>query len=229
MTIQQFLILGWTGLGVLAIFGICWIYGLFTDLPRIRFFCDVMMVAALFMMLIGFGGRAKQLRLAQEREAAIIRQAKAYDQTGAKLLKQLTTVKKQTDGIQQHVAGKWQQSLTDYQAAVKAQQKKKKRSKKLVYNPSKVVGEAMTDKSKSIKSCQKELKAAGKLLGKLYQQRNNKKITVPYQDYSAALTQTVKYYNSAVTVNKLTCRKYVDKNRQAAEKTQAALAKLDQD
>ena len=106
MTIQQFLILGWTGLGVLAIFGICWIYGLFTDLPRIRFFCDVMMVAALFMMLIGFGGRAKQLRLAQDRKAAIIRQAKAYDQTGAKLLKQLTTVKEQTDGIQQHVAGK---------------------------------------------------------------------------------------------------------------------------
>lgn len=230
MTIQQFLIFGWTGLGVFIAFGLCWICGLFTDLPRVRFFCDVMMVAALFMMLIGFGGRAKQVRLAQARQAAIVRQAKAYDQTGGKLVKKLTAAKEQSDGIQKHVAAKWQQSLSDYQKAVKAQQQKHgKHRKKLVYNPSKAVGNALTDKSESIKSAKKDLKEAGKLLGKLYQRRKNKKIKVSYQEYAAAVKQTVKYYNSTVTINQQTFREYVNKAQQEAEKTHASLDKLKQD
>ncbi|APP03262.1 hypothetical protein LI610_07090 [Lactobacillus delbrueckii subsp. indicus] len=40
------------------------------------------MVGALFIMLIGFGGRHKQVLLQEKRQAAIALKQKNYDQTG---------------------------------------------------------------------------------------------------------------------------------------------------
>ncbi|KRK63464.1 hypothetical protein LOB15_01090 [Lactobacillus delbrueckii subsp. lactis] len=47
--------------------------------------CNFFLVGALFIMLIGFGGRHKQVLLQEKRQAAIALKQKNYDQTANEL------------------------------------------------------------------------------------------------------------------------------------------------
>ncbi|MGZ1196340.1 hypothetical protein ACXO3Q_03415 [Lactobacillus delbrueckii subsp. bulgaricus] len=69
MTIYQYFILGWIGCGIFILFALIWLFGLITSQSRLRFACDFFMVGALFIMLIGFGGRHKQVLLQEKRQA----------------------------------------------------------------------------------------------------------------------------------------------------------------
>ncbi|WP_231115403.1 hypothetical protein [Lactobacillus delbrueckii] len=76
---------GWIGCGIFILFALIWLFGLITSQSRLRFACDFFMVGALFIMLIGFGARHKQVLLQEKRQAAIALKQKNYDQTASEL------------------------------------------------------------------------------------------------------------------------------------------------
>ena len=86
---------GWIGCGIFILFALIWLFGLITSQSRLRFACDFFMVGALFIMLIGFGGRHKQVLLQEKRQTAIA--LKQKEKSKKKLLKQagLQTLLKQ--------------------------------------------------------------------------------------------------------------------------------------
>lgn len=77
---------GWIGCGIFILFALIWLFGLITSQSRLRFACDFFMVGALFIMLIGFGGRHKQVLLQEKRQTAIA--LKQKEKSKKKLLKQ---------------------------------------------------------------------------------------------------------------------------------------------
>ncbi len=109
---------GWIGCGIFILFG------LITSQSRLRFACDFFMVGALFIMLIGFGGRHKQVLLQEKRQAAIALKQKNYDQTGEKFWQNSTDIAKSIDEAATSLTTAWQDALKANQ------QKKKSKSKK---------------------------------------------------------------------------------------------------
>ncbi len=76
-------------------------------------------------MLIGFGGRHKQVLLQEKRQAAIALKQKNYDQTGEKFRQNSTDIAKSIDEAATSLTTAWQDAL-------KANQQKKKSKKKLL-------------------------------------------------------------------------------------------------
>ena len=116
---------GWIGCGIFILFALIWLFGLITSQSRLRFACDFFMVGALFIMLIGFGGRHKQVLLQEKRQAAIALKQKNYDQTGEKFRQNSTDIAKSIDEAATSLTTAWQDAL-------KANQQKKKSKKKLL-------------------------------------------------------------------------------------------------
>ena len=108
MTISQYFILGWIGCGIFILFALIWLFGLITSQPRLRFVCDFFLVGALFIMLIGFGGRHKQVLIQEKRQAAIALKQKNYDQTGEKFRQNSTDIAKSIDEAASSVTAAWQ-------------------------------------------------------------------------------------------------------------------------
>lgn len=124
---------GWIGCGIFILFALIWLFGHITSQSRLRFACDFFMVGALFIMLIGFGGRHKQVLLQEKRQAAIALKQKNYDQTGEKFRQSSTDIAKSIDEAATSVTTAWQDALKANQ------QKKKSQSKKAPLSASKAV------------------------------------------------------------------------------------------
>lgn len=219
MTISQYFILGWIGCGIFILFALIWLFGLITSQPRLRFVCDFFMVGALFIMLIGFGARHKQIVIQEKRQAAIALKQKNYQQTGEKFRQNSTDIAKSIDEAASSVTTAWQDALKANQ------QKKKGKSKKSPVSPSKAVSQAFKDeKSKLAKSKKKLLKQADLLaLLKQYQYKNAK---VKYASYQAVQKTELAYYNAVVSINGLTLAQYKKQVSRAKDKYDQAASEL---
>ncbi|MGM9905769.1 hypothetical protein [Lactobacillus sp.] len=219
MTISQYFILGWIGCGIFILFALIWLFGLITSQPRLRFVCDFFMVGALFIMLIGFGARHKQIVIQEKRQAAIALKQKNYQQTGEKFRQNSTGIAKSIDEAASSVTTAWQDALKANQ------QKKKGKSKKSPVSPSKAVSQAFKDeKSKLAKSKKKLLKQADLLaLLKQYQYKNAK---VKYASYQAVQKTELAYYNAVVSINGLTLAQYKKQVSRAKDKYDQAASEL---
>lgn len=219
MTIFQYFILGWIGCGIFTLFALIWLFGLITSQPRLRFACDFFMVGALFIMLIGFGGRHKQVLIREKRQAAIALKQKNYDQTGGKFRQNSTDIAKSIDEAASSVTTAWQDALKANQ------QKKKSKKKKSPISPSKAVSQAFKDeKSRLNKSKRKLLKQADLLaLLKQYQYKNAK---IKYASYKEVQKTQLAYYNAVVSINGLTLAQYQKQVSRAKEKYDQAASEL---
>lgn len=219
MTIFQYFILGWIGCGIFTLFALIWLFGLITSQPRLRFACDFFMVGALFIMLIGFGGRHKQVLIQEKRQAAIALKQKNYDQTGEKFRQNSTDIAKSIDEAASSVTMAWQDALKANQ------QKKKSKKKKSPISPSKAVSQAFKDeKSQLNKSKRKLLKQADLLaLLKQYQYKNAK---IKYASYKEVQKTQLAYYNAVVSINGLTLAQYQKQVSRAKEKYDQAASEL---
>lgn len=198
---------GWIGCGIFILFALIWLFGLITCQSRLRFACDFFMVGALFIMLIGFGGRHKQVLLQEKRQAAIALKQKNYDQTGEKFRQNSTDIAKNIDEAATSVTTAWQDAL-------KANQQKKKsqsQNKKAPLSPSKAVSQAFKDE-----------KSKKKLL-KQYQYKNAK---IKYASYKAVQKTELAYYNAVVRINGLTLAQYQKQVSRAKEKYDQAASEL---
>lgn len=196
---------GWIGCGIFILFALIWLFGLITSQSRLRFACDFFMVGALFIMLIGFGGRHKQVLLQEKRQAAIALKQKNYDQTGEKFRQNSTDIAKSIDEAATSVTTAWQDALKANQ------QKKKSKSKKAPLSPSKAVSQAFKDE-----------KSKKKLL-KQYQYKNAK---IKYASYKAVQKTELAYYNAVVRINGLTLAQYQKQVSRAKEKYDQAASEL---
>lgn len=196
---------GWIGCGIFILFALIWLFGLITSQSRLRFACDFFMVGALFIMLIGFGGRHKQVLLQEKRQAAIALKQKNYDQTGEKFRQNSTDIAKSIDEAATSVTTAWQDALKANQ------QKKKSKSKKAPLSPSKAVSQAFKDE-----------KSKKKLL-KQYQYKNAK---IKYASYKAVQKTELAYYNAVVLINGLTLAQYQKQVSRAKEKYDQAASEL---
>lgn len=198
---------GWIGCGIFILFALIWLFGLITSQSRLRFACDFFMVGALFIMLIGFGGRHKQVLLQEKRQAAIALKQKNYDQTGEKFRQNSTDIAKNIDEAATSVTTAWQDAL-------KANQQKKKsqsQNKKAPLSPSKAISQAFKDE-----------KSKKKLL-KRYQYKNAK---IKYASYKAVQKTELAYYNAVVRINGLTLAQYQKQVSRAKEKYDQAASEL---
>lgn len=198
---------GWIGCGIFILFALIWLFGLITSQSRLRFACDFFMVGTLFIMLIGFGGRHKQVLLQEKRQAAIALKQKNYDQTGEKFRQNSTDIAKNIDEAATSVTTAWQDAL-------KANQQKKKsqsQNKKAPLSPSKAVSQAFKDE-----------KSKKKLL-KQYQYKNAK---IKYASYKAVQKTELAYYNAVVRINGLTLAQYQKQVSRAKEKYDQAASEL---
>ena len=196
---------GWIGCGIFILFALIWLFGLIPSRSRLRFACDFFMVGALFIMLIGFGGRHKQVLLQEKRQAAIVLKQKNYDQTGEKFRQNSTDIAKNIDEPATSVTTAWQDALKANQ------QKKKSRSKKAPLSPSKAISQAFKDE-----------KSKKKLL-KRYQYKNAK---IKYASYKAVQKTELAYYNAVVRINGLTLAQYQKQVSRAKEKYDQAASEL---
>lgn len=219
MTIFQYFILGWIGCGIFTLFALIWLFGLITSQPRLRFACDFFIVGALFIMLIGFGGRHKQVLIREKRQAAIALKQKNYDQTGGKFRQNSTDIAKSIDEAASSVTTAWQDALKANQ------QKKKSKKKKSPISPSKAVSQAFKDeKSQLNKSKRKLLKQADLLaLLKQYQYKDAK---IKYASYKEVQKTELAYYNAVVSINGLTLAQYQKQVSRAKEKYDQAASEL---
>ena len=196
---------GWIGCGIFILFALIWLFGLITSQSRLSFACDFFMVGTLFIMLIGFGGRHKQVLLQEKRQAAIALKQKNYDQTGEKFRQNSTDIAKNIDEAATSVTTAWQDALKANQ------QKKKSKSKKAPLSPSKAVSQAFKDE-----------KSKKKLL-KQYQYKNAK---IKYASYKAVQKTELAYYNAVVRINGLTLAQYQKQVSRAKEKYDQAASEL---
>lgn len=223
MTIFQYFILGWIGCGIFTLFALIWLFGLITSQPRLRFACDFFMVGALFIMLIGFGGRHKQVLIQEKRQAAIALKQKNYDQTGEKFRQNSTDIAKSIDEAASSVTTAWQDALKANQQKKKS--KKKSKKKKSPISPSKAVSQAFkNEKSQLNKSKKKLLKQADLLaLLKQYQYKNAK---IKYASHKEVQKTQLAYYNAVVSINGLTLAQYQKQVSRAKEKYDQAASEL---
>lgn len=219
MTISQYFILGWIGCGIFILFAFIWLFGLITSQPHLRFACDFFLVGALFIMLIGFGGRHKQVLLQEKRQAAIALKQKNYDQTGEKFRQNSTDIAKSIDEAAASVTTAWQDALKANQ------QKKKSKSKKAPLSPSKAVSQAFKDEKSQLEKGKKKLLKQADLLAllKQYQYKNAK---IKYASYKAVQKTELAYYNAVVSINGLTLAQYQKQVSRAKEKYDQAASEL---
>lgn len=154
---------GWIGCGIFILFALIWLFGLITSQSRLRFACNFFMVGALFIMLIGFGGRHKQVLLQEKRQAAIALKQKNYDQTGEKFRQNSTDIAKNIDEAATSVTTAWQDAL-------KANQQKKKsqnRTRKLPSPRLKLSARLLRTKRASWKRARKNCSSKADLLALL--------------------------------------------------------------
>lgn len=223
MTIMQYWIVGWIAVGVFAIFAMTWLIGLITDQPSLRFFCDFLMVIALFGMLVGFGGRYKQTRLANARKEAAALKRK-------KLTKAETTFKDRAQeaydlisSSSSDISGSWSKAVSDAKKAAKkaktskSKSKTKKTTTKTV-SPSEAVSSAFKKHKDDIAKAQKLLTDQKTYLTRIYQYGAK----ANYQKYQTAEKKEVAYYNAVVSINKLTLPKYQEKVKTAKAEYLAA-------
>lgn len=219
MTIMQYWIVGWIAVGVFAIFAMTWLIGLITDQPSLRFFCDFLMVIALFGMLVGFGGRYKQIRLANARKEAAALKRK-------KLTKAETTFKDRAQeaydlisSSSSDISGSWSKAVSDAKKAKtsKSKGKTKKTTPKTV-SPSEAVSSAFKKHKDDIAKAQKLLTDQKTYLTRIYQYGAK----ANYQKYQTAEKKEVAYYNAVVSINKLTLPKYQEKVKTAKAEYLAA-------
>ena len=217
MTISQYFILGWIGCGIFILFALIWLFGLITSQPRLRFVCDFFFVGALFIMLIGFGGRHKQVLIQEKRQAAIALKQKNYDQTGEKFRQNSTDIAKSIDEAASSVTAAWQDAL-------KANQQKKK-SRKSPVSPSKAVSQAFKDEKSQLNKSKKKLLKQADLLAllKQYQYKNAK---IKYASYKEVQKTELAYYNAVVSINGLTLAQYQKQVSRAKEKYDQAAGEL---
>lgn len=219
MTIFQYFILGWIGCGIFILFALIWLFGLITSQPRLRFACDFFMVGALFIMLIGFGGRHKQVLIQEKRQAAIALKQKNYDQTGEKFRQNSTDIAKSIDETASSLTTAWQDALKTNQ------QKKKSKNKKSPISPSKAVSQAFKDEKSQLNKSKKKLLKLADLLAllKQYQYKNAK---IKYASYKEVQKTELANYNAVVSVNGLTLAQYQKQVSRAKEKYDQAASEL---
>lgn len=203
---------GWIGCGIFILFALIWLFGLITSQSRLRFACDFFMLGTLFIMLIGFGGRHKQVLLQEKRQAAIALKQKNYDQTEEKFRQNSTDIAKSIDEAATSVTTAWQDAL-------KANQQKKKsqsQNKEAPLSPSKAVSQAFKDEKSQLEKSKKKLL-------KQYQYKNAK---IKYASYKAVQKTELAYYNAVVRINGLTLAQYQKQVSRAKEKYDQAASEL---
>ncbi|UYX13516.1 hypothetical protein OKX59_03905 [Lactobacillus delbrueckii subsp. indicus] len=179
------------------------------------------MLGTLFIMLIGFGDRHKQVLLQEKRQAAIALKQKNYDQTGEKFRQNSTDIAKNIDEAATSVTTAWQDAL-------KANQQKKKsqsQNKKAPLSPSKAVSQAFKDEKSQLEKSKKKLLKQADLLAllKQYQYKNAK---IKYASYKAVQKTELAYYNAVVRINGLTLAQYQKQVSRAKEKYDQAASEL---
>lgn len=221
MTISQYFILGWIGCGIFILFALIWLFGLITSQPRLRFVCDFFLVGALFIMLIGFGARHKQILIQEKRQAAIALKQKNYDQTGEKFRQNSTDIAKSIDEAASSVTTAWQDALK----ANQQKKKKKSKNKKNPLSPSKAVSQAFKDEKSQLNKSKKKLLKQADLLAllKQYQYKNAK---IKYASYKEVQKTELAYYNAVVSTNGLTLAQYQKQVSRAKEKYDQAAGEL---
>ena len=223
MTIMQYWIVGWIAVGVFAIFAMTWLIGLITDQPSLRFFCDFLMVIALFGMLVGFGGRYKQIRLANARKEAAALKRKKLTKAETAFKDRAQEAYDLISSSSSDISGSWSKAVSDAKKAAKkaktskSKSKTKKTTTKTV-SPSEAVSSAFKKHKDDIAKAQKLLTDQKTYLTRIYQYGAK----ANYQKYQTAEKKEVAYYNAVVSINKLTLPKYQEKVKTAKAKYLAA-------
>lgn len=223
MTIMQYWIIGWIAVGVFAIFAMTWLIGLITDQPSLRFFCDFLMVIALFGMLVGFGGRYKQIRLANARKEAAALKRKKLTKAETAFKDRAQEAYDLISSSSNDISGSWSKAVSDAKKAAKkaktskSKGKTKKTTPKTV-SPSEAVSSAFKKHKDDIAQAQKLLTDQKTYLTRIYQYGAK----ANYQKYQTAEKKEVAYYNAVVSINKLTLPKYQEKVKTAKAKYLAA-------
>lgn len=223
MTIMQYWIVGWIAVGVFAIFAMTWLIGLITDQPSLRFFCDFLMVIALFGMLVGFGGRYKQIRLANARKEAAALKRKTLTKAETAFKDRAQEAYDLISSSSNDISGSWSKAVSDAKKAAKkaktskSKGKTKKTTPKTV-SPSEAVSSAFKKHKDDIAKAQKLLTDQKTYLTRIYQYGAK----ANYQKYQTAEKKEVAYYNAVVSINKLTLPKYQEKVKTAKAKYLAA-------
>ncbi|MDD6386087.1 hypothetical protein [Lactobacillus equicursoris] len=223
MTIMQYWIVGWIAVGVFAIFAMTWLIGLITDQPSLRFFCDFLMVIALFGMLVGFGGRYKQIRLANARKEAAALKRKKLTKAETAFKDRAQEAYDLISSSSNDISGSWSKAVSDAKKAAKkaktskSKGKTKKTTPKTV-SPSEAVSSAFKKHKDDIAKAQKLLTDQKTYLTRIYQYGAK----ANYQKYQTAEKKEVAYYNAVVSINKLTLPKYQEKVKTAKAEYLAA-------
>ncbi|MDD6420433.1 MAG: hypothetical protein PUF91_03395 [Lactobacillus delbrueckii] len=225
MTIMQYWIIGWIAVGVFAIFAMTWLIGLITDQPSLRFFCDFLMVIALFGMLVGFGGRYKQIRLANARKEAAALKRKKLTKAETAFKDQAQAAYDLISSSSSDISGSWSNAVSDAKKAAKkaktSKSKSKNKTKKTTtktVSPSEAVSSAFKKHKADITKAQKLLTGQKTYLTRIYQYGAK----ANYQKYQTAEKKEVAYYNAVVSINKLTLPKYQEKVKKAKAEYLAA-------
>lgn len=223
MTIMQYWIVGWIAVGVFAIFAMTWLIGLITDQPSLRFFCDFLMVIALFGMLVGFGGRYKQIRLANARKEAAALKRKKLTKAETAFKDRAQEAYDLISSSSNDISGSWSKAVSDAKKAAKkaktskSKGKTKKTTPKTV-SPSEAVSSAFKKHKDDIAKAQKLLTDQKTYLTRIYQHGAK----ANYQKYQTAEKKEVAYYNAVVSINKLTLPKYQENVKTAKAEYLAA-------
>lgn len=232
MTIMQYWIVGWIAVGVFAIFAVTWLIGLITDQPSLRFFCDFLMVIALFGMLVGFGGRYKQIHLANARKEAAALKRKKLNNAETAFKDQAQEAYDLISSSSSDISGSWSKAVSDAKKAAKkaktSKSKSKSKAKKTksttkTVSPSEAVSSAFKKHKDDIAKAQKLLTGQKTYLTRIYRYGSK----ANYQKYQTAEKKEVAYYNAVVTINKLTLPKYQEKVKTAKTEYLSAWKAID--
>lgn len=223
MTIMQYWIVGWIAVGVFAIFAMTWLIGLITDQPSLRFFCDFLMVIALFGMLVGFGGRYKQIRLANARKEAAALKRKKLTKAETAFKDRAQEAYDLISSSSSDISGSWSKAVSDAKKAAKKaktskSKSKTKKTKTKTVSPSEAVNSAFKKHKDDIAKAQKLLTGQKTYLTRIYKYGAK----ANYQKYQMAEKKEVAYYNAVVSINKLTLPKYQEKVKKAKAEYLAA-------
>ena len=204
--------------GGLRYFAMTWLIGLITDQPSLRFFCDILMVIALFSMLVGFGGRYKQIRLANARKEVAALKRKKLTKAETAFKDRAQEAYDLISSSNSDISGSWSKAVSDAKKAAqktktrksKSKSKTKKTTTKTV-SPSEAVSSAFKKHKDDIAKAQKLLTDQKTYLTRIYQYGAK----ANYQKYQTAEKKEVAYYNAVVSINKLTLPKYQEKVKTA--------------
>lgn len=225
MSLTQYLYFGYFGAAVFAIAGLIWIDGAITRRSGLRFICDVFMVLSLFVMLIGFGGRAKQERLIAHRKARISRLKNNYHKNEKKFLSANKEATLQADQASSTIKKGWKTTLDKQVQLFNAY--KKKRTKKnhqawKNYDVGKKVSRTIEKQNNKFQTAKKYFDQEEDYLIKL-RKYDNKYVKYRFKTYYRINKLSADYLSTAEKCDGLSYQEYCNNVQKAKQKLENAL------